>query len=108
VVPQTTVSVRCPVCGQIGTFEGIVNLNDGQVFSSGKMYVCKMLAAWVRENSTVIDDGCWKQVWAEMTDSELEDRLFTYLCLSLHTPNSHAGGVASSSRKQNSAVRLGW
>jgi len=28
----------------------------------------------------MIDDGCWKQVWAEMTDSELEDRLF---CVSL-------------------------
>jgi hypothetical protein len=23
--------------------------------------------------------GCCKQAWAEMTDSELEDRLFTYL-----------------------------
>jgi hypothetical protein len=48
----------------------------------------------VRETSTVIDDGCWKQVWAEMTDSELEDRLFTYLWLSFHTPNSHADRVA--------------
>jgi hypothetical protein len=39
----------------------------------------------------------WKRVWAEMTDSELEDllfNLFTYLWLSLHTPNSHAGRVA--------------
>ena len=35
----------------------------------------------MRETSTVIDDGGWKQVWAEMTDSELEDRLFTYLWL---------------------------
>ena len=42
----------------------------------------------------MIDDGCWKRVWAEMTDSELEDRLFTYLWLSLHTPNAHAGRVA--------------
>jgi hypothetical protein len=42
----------------------------------------------------VIDDGCWKQVWAEMTDSELEDQPFTYLWLSLHTPNPHAGRVA--------------
>jgi hypothetical protein len=42
----------------------------------------------------VIDDGCWKQVWAEMTDSELEDRLFTYFWLSLRTPNAHAGRVA--------------
>jgi hypothetical protein len=29
-----------------------------------------------------------------MTDSELEDRLFAYLWLSLHTPNAHAGRVA--------------
>ena len=42
----------------------------------------------------MIDDGCWKQVWAEMTDSELEDRLFAYLWLSLRTPNAHAGRVA--------------
>jgi hypothetical protein len=42
----------------------------------------------------VIDDECWKRVWAEMTDSELEDRLFTYLWLSLHTTNAHAGRVA--------------
>jgi hypothetical protein len=42
----------------------------------------------------VIDDECWKRVWAEMTDSQLEDRLFTYLWLSFHTPNSHAGRVA--------------
>ena len=38
----------------------------------------------------MVDDG-WKRVWAEMTDSELEDRLFTYLWLSLHTINPHAG-----------------
>jgi hypothetical protein len=42
----------------------------------------------------VMDDACWKQVWAEMTDSELEDRLFTYFWLSLHTPSAHAGRVA--------------
>ena len=42
----------------------------------------------------MIDDGCRKQVWAEMTVSELEDRLFTYLWLSLHTPNAHAGRLA--------------
>jgi hypothetical protein len=41
----------------------------------------------------MVDDG-WKQVWAEMTDAELEDRLFTYLWLALHTPNAHAGRVA--------------
>jgi len=48
----------------------------------------------VKETSTVTDDGGWKQVWAEMTDSELEDRLFTYLWLSIRTPNAHAGRVA--------------
>jgi hypothetical protein len=48
----------------------------------------------VRDRSSVIDDGCWKQVWAEMTVSELEDPLFTYLWLSLHTPNAHAGRLA--------------
>jgi hypothetical protein len=48
----------------------------------------------VRETSTVIDEGGWKQVWAQVTDSELEGRLFTYLWLSLHTPNAHAGRVA--------------
>jgi hypothetical protein len=42
----------------------------------------------------MVDDGCWKQVWAEMTDSELEDRLFLYLWLGRHTPNTHAGRVA--------------
>jgi hypothetical protein len=40
-----------------------------------------------------MDDG-WKQVWAGMTDAELEDHLFTYLWLSLHTINPHAGRVA--------------
>jgi hypothetical protein len=29
-----------------------------------------------------------------MTDSELEDALFRYLWLSLHTPNKHASRVA--------------
>jgi hypothetical protein len=48
----------------------------------------------VRETSTLIDDGCWKQVWAEMTDSESEDHLFTYLWRSLRAPNAHAGWVA--------------
>ena len=50
--------------------------------------------ARVRGTSKVIDDGCGKQVWAEMTDSELEDRLFTYLWISLHTSNAHASRVA--------------
>jgi hypothetical protein len=39
-------------------------------------------------SGTVLDDGR-KRVWAEMTDAELEDRLFTYLWLALHTPNVH-------------------
>ena len=37
----------------------------------------------------MIDDE-WRRVWAEMTDEELEKRLFTYLWLALNTPNSHA------------------
>jgi len=40
-----------------------------------------------------VDDGCWKQAWAEMTDSELNDRLFTDLGLVLHIPNANAGRV---------------
>ena len=40
-----------------------------------------------------MNDG-WKQVWAAMTDSELEGALFRYLWLSFHTPNSHADRVA--------------
>jgi hypothetical protein len=40
-----------------------------------------------------MDDG-WKQVWAEMTDAELEDHLFTYLLLAIRTPNKHASRVA--------------
>ena len=47
----------------------------------------------MRETSTVMDDG-WRRVWAEMTDAELEDNLFTYLWLSIHSPNAHLGGVA--------------
>ena len=52
----------------------------------------------------VIHDGCWKQVWAEMADPELEDRLFTYLWLSLTPPNAARGpthrgsGTARASR----------
>ena len=42
----------------------------------------------------VPDGDGWKQVWAAMTDAELEDRLFTYRWLSLHTPNAHASRVA--------------
>jgi hypothetical protein len=29
----------------------------------------------------------WVSVWSGMTDEELEDRLFTYLWLSLHSSN---------------------
>ena len=42
----------------------------------------------------MIDDGCWKQVWAEMTDAELEDRLFTYLWLAHNSINPHDDWVA--------------
>ena len=41
----------------------------------------------------MVDDG-WKRVWAEMTDSELEDRLFTYLWLARNTINPHADRIA--------------
>jgi hypothetical protein len=37
----------------------------------------------------MIDDE-WRRIWAEMTDEELEARLFTYHWLALCTPNSHA------------------
>ena len=47
-------------------------------------------------------------VWAEMTDSELEDRLFTYLWLSLHTPNAHACRVAQLVAEGERRARLGW
>ena len=36
----------------------------------------------------MIDDE-WRRIWAEMTDEELEDRLFTYYWLAMNTPNSH-------------------
>jgi hypothetical protein len=36
----------------------------------------------------MMDDG-WRRVWAEMTDEELEARLFTYYWLAMNTPNSH-------------------
>jgi hypothetical protein len=35
-------------------------------------------------------DADWRRVWAEMTDEELEGRLFTYYWLAMNTPNSHA------------------
>jgi hypothetical protein len=41
----------------------------------------------------MMDDG-WKAVWSQLTDAELEDRLFTYLWLAKHTPNACAGRVA--------------
>ena len=48
----------------------------------------------MRETVCMVDDDGWQQVWAEMTDSGLEDHLFTYLWFSLHTQNKHASGVA--------------
>ena len=54
------------------------------------------------------DGACWKQVWREMPDAELEDRLFTYRWLSFHSPNAHAAGWLSSSRKRNDAAMRGW
>ena len=41
----------------------------------------------------MVDDG-WRQVWEEMTDAELEDRLFTYPWLAHNTINPHADRVA--------------
>jgi hypothetical protein len=37
----------------------------------------------------VIDDECWKQVWAEITDSESEGRLFMYLERKPKMPSTH-------------------
>jgi hypothetical protein len=33
-----------------------------------------------------IDDE-WRRVWAQLTDEELEDRLFTYFWLAMRAPN---------------------
>jgi hypothetical protein len=33
-------------------------------------------------------DDEWRRVWAQMTDKDLEDRLFTYFWLAMKTPNS--------------------
>jgi hypothetical protein len=35
-------------------------------------------------------DEEWRRIWAEMTDEELEGRLFTYYWLAMNTPNCHA------------------
>jgi hypothetical protein len=35
-------------------------------------------------------DDEWRRVWAQMTDKDLEDRLFTYFWLAMNTPNSHS------------------
>jgi hypothetical protein len=35
-------------------------------------------------------DDEWRRVWAQMTDEELEDRLFTYFWLAMNTPNSQS------------------
>jgi hypothetical protein len=35
------------------------------------------------------NDG-WPEVWAKMTDSEIEESLQDYLWLAANTPNSHA------------------
>jgi hypothetical protein len=39
------------------------------------------------------DDG-WPNVWAEMTDEELRDRLRHYLFLAANGPNQHAKRIA--------------
>jgi hypothetical protein len=38
-------------------------------------------------------DGAWRRVWAQMTDEDLEDRLFTYFRRAMNTPNSHSHGL---------------
>ena len=50
-----------------------------------------------------MDDG-WRLVWAEMTDEELEGRLFTYHWLARNTPNTHPGRIA---QLEAEAVRRG-
>ena len=35
-------------------------------------------------------DNEWRRVWAQMTDEELEDGLFTYFWLAMKTPNSQS------------------
>ena len=37
-----------------------------------------------------MSDDEWRRVWAQMTDEELEDRLFTYFWLAMKTPNSQS------------------
>jgi hypothetical protein len=37
--PGRSVNVRCPICGQRGTFEVMVNLHDVQFTSGGKVYL---------------------------------------------------------------------
>ena len=39
------------------------------------------------------DDG-WSQVWAEIRDEELRDRLQDYRWLAANGPNPHAGRIA--------------
>jgi hypothetical protein len=63
--------------------------------------------AWVRETGSMVDDGCWKQVWAGMTDSELEDRTVHVFWLSLHTPNAHAGRMAQLMQEAERRGQLG-
>ena len=35
-------------------------------------------------------DDEWRRVWAQMTDEDLEDRLFMYFWLAMNTPNSQS------------------
>ena len=36
-------------------------------------------------------DDEWRRVWAQMTEEELENRLFTYFWLAMKTPNPQSG-----------------
>lgn len=49
-------------------------------------------------------DDRWAQVWAEMTDDELLDRLRDYLWLAANTPNAHASRIG---QLQHEATRRG-
>jgi hypothetical protein len=42
-----------------------------------------------QSGAQMMDDE-WRRVWAQMTDEDLEDRLFMYFWLAMNTPNSQS------------------
>jgi hypothetical protein len=50
----------------------------------------------------------WQSVLAQMTDEELEDELFTYLCLAMNTPNSHSNRLRDLVDEAKDAARRPW